>query len=74
MSTSLYFSNKVAPKNLTWIYIMYVASVRSSAVYPRTLKSQNIQYTDVAKSFTYSPRLKAYKLNFSCHQIFLGLT
>lgn len=28
MSTSLYFSNKVAPKNLTWIDIIYFVKMQ----------------------------------------------
>lgn len=30
MSTSLYFSNKVSPKNLTWIYIMYFVKMEEA--------------------------------------------
>lgn len=40
MSTSLYFSNKVAPKNLTWIYITYFVKMQETYTRAKGIKTQ----------------------------------
>lgn len=52
MSTSLYFSNKVAPKNLTWIYVMYFVEIQEAL--------QSIKKFTNGKTYTVQLKLKTY--------------